>query len=133
MTTRMGRPLLLALAAILMVAAQPAHATLEAEVEATLSPKVRQRLAAYRVDAMKGDYRAMRNLGLAWALDAAQEQPKARIVGCAWFIAILEVHKQRADASDVTHQQEHCAALNDAQMTEANGMVQRIKWATVRR
>ena len=54
-------------------------------------------------------------------------------MGCAWFMAILEVHKLRADASDSANRQNHCSQLNEAQLAEANGMAQRIKWATVRR
>jgi hypothetical protein len=118
---------------LLAAAAGQAWATLEADVEATLSPKVRQRLASYRPEAMKGDYQAMRNIGLVWATDAAQEQPMARIVGCAWFMAILDVHKQKADASDAGNKRTHCSQLNDTQLAEANGVTQRIKYAAVRR
>ena len=120
------------LAAVLMASTLAAQATIEAETESTLSPKLRQRLASYRADAMKGDYHAMRNIGLVWAVDSAQERPSARIMGCAWFMAVLDVHQRRANASDVTNKQTHCGPLNGTQLADANGMVQRIKWATVR-
>ncbi len=117
----------------LMSATQAASKTIEAEFESQLSPAVRQRLASYRQDAMKGNLQAMRNMAKAWSHDAVGEVPQALVVGCAWHQAIAEVHTALLNSEDKSSSQTACNGLSPAQLEESNTVKQRLLWAIVRK
>lgn len=122
-TARMIMALLLCATAT-AVAAQDLNPTV---VTQQLSPGVRKTLQSYRPAAENGDYQAMRNYAFAWATDAAKEIPDGMAIGCAWYGAILDIHKSKINAGDTSNRDLYCGRLNVKQALEANTLLFRIK------
>lgn len=97
-----------------------------ADIEAQLTPKTKAQLVSYTAGATAGDYQAMRNLAFTWSTDATRERPEALVVGCAWYAQIVQRHKTKANAGDVSNRDLYCGRLTPDNMQAALGLSARI-------
>lgn len=99
----------------------------QAALAARLSPVVQGRLTTYEAGARRGDYQAMRNLAFTWSTDAVAEQAEAAVVGCAWYAAILDVHRAKASVGDQSNKDIYCSRLTIDQARRAGSVLIQVR------
>lgn len=62
--------------------------------------------------AKAGDYQAQRNLAYGFAASPYPGQQKNRVLGCAWYLVVLNSGHPQADESDTSNAQTYCGPLD---------------------
>lgn len=97
------------------VAAQPARSQIaHAEPIDALSLKQKE----FRALAAKGDYQGMRNIAYSYAAPFKGEAG-SKVSGCAWYLLVPVVHKDKFDAGDVGNVSVYCGKLSQLELTTA--------------
>lgn len=83
--------------------------------------------------AKRGDYQAQRNLAYGYAAQPYPGQEKNRVLGCAWYLVILNSGHPQANAGDESNVQTYCGALEkdllETSKTRASQFLGEIKAA----
>ena len=61
--------------------------------------------------AKRGDYQAQRNLAYGYTAHPYPGQEKNRVLGCAWYLVVLNSEHPQANAGDESNVQTYCGAL----------------------
>lgn len=62
--------------------------------------------------AKKGDYQSQRNLAYGYAEHPYPGQEKNRVLGCAWYLVVLNSGHPQVDVGDETNAQTYCGQLD---------------------
>ena len=83
--------------------------------------------------AKRGDYQAQRNLAYGYAARPYPGQEKNRVLGCAWYLVVLNSEHPQANAGDESNVQTYCGSLEkdllETSKTRASQFLGEIKAA----
>ncbi|HET7159043.1 MAG TPA: hypothetical protein VFI62_08605 [Burkholderiales bacterium] len=114
--------------ALLLSVAGVAHGqVLSAQaVQRQLQPSTQSLLQSLAPSTAAGDYQAMRNTAFTWSTDAAKQDPRAAVVGCAWYAQIMQRHKDKVHEGDASNRSLYCGRLTRDALQDAMGLSARI-------
>lgn len=69
--------------------------------------------------AMKGDYQAQRNIAYGYADYPYKGQNKNAILGCAWYLVVLNSGSSKLHAGDTGNVRVYCGQLNETSQQAA--------------
>ena len=76
--------------------------------------------------AMKGDYQAQRNLAFELSSSGPQNLPINPILGCAWYMVILQSGNPKVYGADIDNVKVYCSHLDDLSRIAADNQAKTL-------